>query len=53
MFFERDHFSITHLIIVIINRLVIFFQLIDEFTDVNEGEKEVMKMWNLHIMHYK
>lgn len=26
--------------------------LIDEFTDVNEGEKEVMKMWNLHIMHY-
>jgi polycomb protein SUZ12 len=24
--------------------------MIDEFTDVNEGEKEVMKMWNLHIM---
>ncbi|XP_064619143.1 polycomb protein suz12-like [Lineus longissimus] len=24
--------------------------LIEEFTDVNEGEKEVMKMWNLHIM---
>ena len=26
------------------------FQMIDEFTDVNEGEKEVMKMWNLHVM---
>ncbi|XP_054155235.1 polycomb protein suz12-A-like [Oppia nitens] len=26
--------------------------MIDEFTDVNEGEKEVMKMWNLHIMKY-
>lgn len=25
-------------------------QMIDEFTDVNEGEKELMKMWNLHIM---
>ncbi|KAK7112534.1 polycomb protein suz12-like isoform X2 [Littorina saxatilis] len=24
--------------------------MIDEFTDVNEGEKELMKMWNLHIM---
>uniref|UniRef100_A0A8C2J4E3 SUZ12 polycomb repressive complex 2 subunit a n=1 Tax=Cyprinus carpio TaxID=7962 RepID=A0A8C2J4E3_CYPCA len=23
---------------------------IDEFTDVNEGEKEVMKLWNLHVM---
>ena len=27
-------------------------QMIDEFTDVNEGEKELMKMWNLHIMKY-
>lgn len=26
--------------------------MIDEFTDVNNGEKEVMKMWNLHIMKY-
>lgn len=25
-------------------------KLIDEFTDVNEGEKELMKMWNLHFM---
>lgn len=27
-------------------------QMIDEFSDVNEGEKELMKMWNLHVMHY-
>ena len=27
--------------------------MIDEFTDVNEGEKEVMKMWNLHVMEHK
>lgn len=26
--------------------------MIDEFTDVNDGEKEMMKMWNLHIMRY-
>ncbi|KAK2160521.1 hypothetical protein LSH36_131g00036 [Paralvinella palmiformis] len=26
--------------------------MIDEFTDVNEGEKEVMKMWNIHVMHH-
>lgn len=26
--------------------------MIDEFTDVNEGEKEVMKLWNLHIMNH-
>ncbi|XP_048847393.1 polycomb protein suz12-A-like [Brienomyrus brachyistius] len=25
---------------------------IDEFTDVNEGEKEVMKLWNLHVMKH-
>ncbi|XP_061080735.1 polycomb protein suz12-B-like [Conger conger] len=25
---------------------------IEEFTDVNEGEKEVMKLWNLHVMKY-
>jgi len=24
--------------------------MIDEFTDVNDGEKELMKMWNDHIM---
>lgn len=27
-------------------------QMIDEFTDVNEGEKELMKMWNLHVMKH-
>lgn len=27
-------------------------QMIDEFTDVNEGEKELMKLWNLHVMKY-
>ncbi|XP_013401571.1 polycomb protein suz12 [Lingula anatina] len=25
-------------------------QMLDEFTDVNEGEKEIMKMWNIHVM---
>ncbi|XP_030637657.1 polycomb protein suz12-B [Chanos chanos] len=25
---------------------------IEEFTDVNEGEKEVMKLWNLHVMRH-
>lgn len=25
-------------------------QQIEEFTDVNEGEKEIMKLWNLHVM---
>ncbi|KAL4647993.1 polycomb protein suz12-B-like isoform X2 [Arapaima gigas] len=25
---------------------------IEEFTDVNEGEKEVMKLWNLHVMQH-
>lgn len=27
-------------------------QMIDEFTDVNPGEKELMKMWNLHVMKH-
>lgn len=28
--------------------------MIEEFTDVNEGEKEILKLWNLHIMkNYK
>ena len=26
--------------------------MIDDFTDVNSGEKDFMKMWNLHIQHY-
>uniref|UniRef100_A0A1B6DHJ5 Uncharacterized protein n=1 Tax=Clastoptera arizonana TaxID=38151 RepID=A0A1B6DHJ5_9HEMI len=26
--------------------------MIDDFTDVNEGEKELMKMWNLHVMRH-
>jgi hypothetical protein len=25
-------------------------QMIDEFTDVNKGEKELMKLWNLFAM---
>jgi hypothetical protein len=32
---------------------VCMLQLIDDFTDVNEGEKEIMKMWNLHVMQHK
>lgn len=34
--------------------LLIFItpQQIEEFTDVNEGEKEVMKLWNLHVMKH-
>lgn len=30
----------------------VFFclQMIDEFTDVNRGEKEMMKLWNLFAM---
>lgn len=32
---------------------VFVWQLIDEFTDVNEGEKELMKLWNVHVMHHK
>lgn len=24
--------------------------MIDDFTDVNEGEKEVIKLWNLHVL---
>ena len=31
----------------------LLLQMIDEFTDVNEGEKELMKLWNLHVMKYK
>jgi polycomb protein SUZ12 len=27
--------------------------MIDEFSDVNEGEKELMKMWNLHVLKHK
>lgn len=27
-------------------------RMLDEFSDVNEGEKEFMKIWNLHIQHY-
>ncbi|XP_067114910.1 polycomb protein suz12-B isoform X3 [Osmerus mordax] len=25
---------------------------LEEFTDVNEGEKEVMKLWNMHVMKH-
>lgn len=27
--------------------------MIDEFSDVNDGEKEIMKMWNLHVMKHR
>ena len=30
--------------------VLIRFQLIDEFSDVNDGEKQLMKLWNLHLM---
>lgn len=26
--------------------------LLEDFTDVNEGEKEMLKMWNLHVMKH-
>lgn len=26
--------------------------LLDEFTDVNEGEKEIMRLWNAHMLKY-
>ena len=25
--------------------------LMDEFADVNEGEKGIMRLWNLHLLH--
>ena len=28
-------------------------RMIHEFSDVNEGEKALMVMWNLHVMKYK
>lgn len=43
-------------IIVSVCKCSLFFlfviQQLDDFTDVNEGEKEVMKLWNLHVMKY-
>lgn len=27
-------------------------KLLDDFTDVNEGEKEMLKMWNLHVLKH-
>lgn len=27
-------------------------RMIDEFSDVNEGEKDFFKMWDLHVQHY-
>jgi len=27
-------------------------QMIDEFSDVNAGEKELMRLWNLHVMKH-
>ena len=32
---------------------VINLQMIDEFTDVNKGEKELMKLWNTFSMQNK
>lgn len=34
------------------SRSLSHLQQLDEFTDVNEGEKEVMKLWNLHVMKH-
>ncbi|KAG9343885.1 hypothetical protein JZ751_013272 [Albula glossodonta] len=34
------------------NRRLLPDNQIEEFTDVNEGEKEVMKLWNLHVMKH-
>lgn len=31
---------------------MVSLQQIEEFSDVNEGEKEVMKLWNLHVMKH-
>lgn len=31
----------------------IILQMIDEFTDVNKGEKELMKLWNTFSMQNK
>ena len=33
--------------------VVSFLQMIDEFTDVNKGEKELMKLWNTFSMQNK
>ena len=27
-------------------------KMLDEFSDVNDGEKEFMKIWNLHVQHF-
>lgn len=27
-------------------------RMIDEFVDVNDGEKEIMKLWNLHVLKH-
>lgn len=34
----------------VVNKPLLSPQQIEEFTDVNEGEKEIMKLWNLHVM---
>ena len=26
-------------------------QMIDEFSDISRGEKEIMKMWNVHALN--
>ena len=28
-------------------------KMLDEFTDVNDGEKPIMKLWNLYIMKHR
>ena len=33
--------------------ILLFAQMIDEFTDVNAGEKELMKLWNSYSMENK
>lgn len=41
------------IVLPLLTEIVVVFcavQQLEEFTDVNEGEKEVMKLWNLHVM---
>ena len=30
--------------------ILMYVQMIEEFTDVNRGEKELMKLWNLFAL---
>lgn len=39
--------------IVRLDAVVVRYQLIDEFTDVNPDEKTLMKLWNEHVSSYR